>query len=163
MTANVRTETKRSQLTFLQADLNALDLPAQSFDAAISIDTLYWVADLSKSISSIVRSIKPGGQFGIFIEQSLRQGDDPKLLESNNTEVAQALSKLNLAYQVRNYTAEFQEFWPLIKKVALDLHDDFESEGNGFISQNWIREADDEYLPLLKANNIRRYLYHVSL
>jgi hypothetical protein len=38
--ANDRTVDKRSRLTFLQADMNALDLPAQSFDAATSIDTL---------------------------------------------------------------------------------------------------------------------------
>ncbi len=38
--ANERTADKRSALTFLQGDMNALDLPAQSFDAAISLDTL---------------------------------------------------------------------------------------------------------------------------
>ena len=38
--AKKRTAGKSSRLTFLQGDMNALDLPAGSFDAAISIDTL---------------------------------------------------------------------------------------------------------------------------
>ncbi|MFV2031269.1 MAG: class I SAM-dependent methyltransferase [Gammaproteobacteria bacterium] len=162
-TADARTENKRTRLNFLQADMNALAFPANSFDAAISLDTLYWVADLSQSISSIVRSIKPGGHFGIFIEQTLAEGDNPEVLKGNKTEVAQALEKLKLDYQVRDYTTEFGKFWSQARDVALDLRDEFESEGNGFISQNWIREAEDEFLPALKDNKIRRYCYLVSL
>ena len=59
--ANERTADKRSTLTFLQGDMNALDLPARSFDAAISLDTLYWVADLSDTLSQVLRTLKPGG------------------------------------------------------------------------------------------------------
>lgn len=162
-TANARTENKRSQLTFLQADLNDLDLPTQSFDAAISLDTLYWVADLDQSISSIVQAIKPGGHFGIFIEQTLREGEDPELLDGDKSDVALALSKLNFAYQVHDYTNEFRKFWSGVKKVALDLSEDFKKEGNSFICQNWIREADDQYLPSLESNKTRRYLYLVNL
>ena len=36
--AHERTATKRNRLTFVRGDLNSLDLPAQSFDAAISLD-----------------------------------------------------------------------------------------------------------------------------
>ena len=162
-TAKVRTENKRSQLTFMQADLNALELPEHTFDAAISLDSLYWVADLTQSLGSIARIIKPGGQLGIFIEQTLGDGDDPEILEGDKTEVAMALSKLNLVFEVSDYTFVFREFWSRAREVALSLIDDFESEGNGFICQNWIREADTEYLPSLKANKTRRYLYLVSL
>ncbi len=59
--ANERTANKRSQLTFVTGDMNALDLPEQFFDAAISLDTLYWVADITDTLSQVVRTIKPGG------------------------------------------------------------------------------------------------------
>ena len=60
--ASDRTSGKREKLGFLQADLNALDLPSNTYDAAISIDSVYWVSDMDKTISSIVETIKPGGQ-----------------------------------------------------------------------------------------------------
>ncbi len=162
-TANTRTEDKRSRLTFLQADLNTLELPAQSFDAAILLDSIYWVADFAEALMRIAQTLKPGGQIGILIVQIPAYCDRPEELEIDNTPVAVALSKLNLDYQAHDYTAQFREFWPRVKESAVALREDFENEGNGFICQNWIREADDEYMPAIKANEIRRYLYHVRL
>lgn len=162
-TASARTESKRSRLTFLQADLNSLELPAQSFDAAISLDSIYWAADVTEALSSVVSALRPGGQLGIFIVQTLEEGDRPEELEAQNTTVALALSKLKLDYRAHDCTARFREFWPRVKEAAVALCDDFENEGNGFICQNWLREADYDYLPAIEAHEIRRYLYHVHL
>ena len=162
-TANARTEPKRSRLTFLQADMNALDLPAHSFEAAISLDTLYWVADIADTLSQVMRTTKPGGQIGIFMLQALEEGDPPEILEADKTAPARALSKLNLHYQTYDYTTRNAEFWLRAKEAATALRDDFEAEGNGFISDNWIREANDEFLPAIEAGTLTRYLYHVRL
>ena len=161
--ANERTADKRDRLTFLQGDMNALDLPAGSFDAAISLDTLYWVADLADTLSQVVRTIKPGGQIGIFMLQGRGEGDPPEILEADNTRLAQALSKLGLRYQAHDYTARNAEFWKRVKEAASDLRDDFEAEGNGFIAASLIREADEEFLPAIEAGTLARYLYHVRL
>jgi len=162
-TANARTEHKRSRLTFLQADMNALDLPAHSFEAAISLDTLYWVADIADTLSQVMRTTKPGGQIGIFMLQALEEGDPPETLEADKTAPARALSKLNLRYQAYDYTTRNADFWLRAKEAATALRDDFEAEGNGFISDNWIREANDEFLPAIEAGTLTRYLYHVRL
>ena len=162
-TANARTDNKRSRLTFLQADMNGLDLPAQSFEAAISLDTLYWVADIADTLSQVVRTIKPGGQIGIFMLQALEEGDPPDILEADKTAPARALSKLNLHYQAYDYTTRNAAFWRRAKEAATALRDDFEAEGNGFISDNWIREANDEFLPAIEVGTLTRYLYHVRL
>ncbi len=162
-TANARTEGKRDRLTFLQADMNSLELPTHSFDAGISLDTIYWLADITEALSSIVRLIKPGGQLGIFIVQTLGEGDQPEVLAANKTWVALALSKLNLEYEAHDYTASFREFWPKVKEAAEALREDFDAEGNGFICESLLREADDEYLPALRANELRRYLYLVRV
>ena len=119
--AKDRTADKRSRLTFLQGDMNGLDLPAQSFDAAISLDTLYWVADLTDTLSQVARTLKPGGQIGIFMLQGLQDGDPPDILEADNTELAQAISKLNLSYDAYDYTTQNAEFWRRNKEAAVGL------------------------------------------
>ncbi len=161
--ANERTADKRDRLTFLKGDMNALDLSAGSFDAAISLDTLYWVADLADTLAQVVRTIKPGGQIGIFMLQGRQDGDPPEILQADNTKLAQALSKLNLRYQAYDYTARNAEFWKRNKDAAAELRDDFEAEGNGFIAASLIREADKEFLPAIEFGTLARYLYHVLL
>ncbi len=161
--ANERTAKKRSRLTFVTGDMNALDLPEQSFDAAISLDTLYWVADLADSLLQVVRTIKPGGQIGIFMLQGRGEDDPPEILEADNTKLAQALSKLNLSYDAYDYTAQNAEFWQRNWKAATDLRDDFEAEGNGFIAASLIREAEEDFFPAIRAETLTRYFHHVRL
>jgi len=48
-------------------------------------------------------------------------------------------------------------------KAAIDLRDDFEAEGNGFIAASLIKEAEEEFLPAIEAGKMTRYLYHVRL
>ena len=161
--ANERTADKRIRLTFMTGDLNALDLPEQSFDAAISLDTLYWAADLADTLSRTVRAIKPGGQMGVFMMQGPWDDDPPGTIAANDTELGRALSKLNLTYQAHDYTARNVEFWRRNWKSVVDLRDDFEAEGNGFIAAGLIKEAEEEFLPAIEAGKMTRYLYHVRL
>ena len=161
--ATERTADKRSRLTFVTGDMNALDLPEQAFDAAISLDTLYWVADITDTLSQVVRTIKPGGQIGIFMLQGRGEDDPPEILEADNTELAQALSGLNLTYDAYDYTTRNAEFWQRVWKAATDLRDDFEAEGNGFIAASLIREAEEDFFPAIKAGTLTRYFHHVRL
>jgi len=41
------------------------------------------------------------------------------------------------------------------------LREEFEAEGNGYICDSLEREADEQYLPALRDDAVRRYLYHV--
>jgi SAM-dependent methyltransferase len=160
-TAADRTASKREKINFLQADLNALDLPANTFDAAISIDSVYWVSDMEKTIASIVETIKPGGQLCILIEHRLKGGMDTSHLDSKHTRVAKSLDNLNLRYDTVDYSDLFLKFWPRVKQTALSLRDEYVSEGTQLICDNWIREADEDYLPSLEAGHIKRYLYQI--
>ncbi len=162
-TATARTEDKRLTLKFLQADINTLDLPAHSFDAAISIDSIYWVADMTDAIRRISGTVKSGGQLAILIVQIPAYCENPEELEIDGTPVAKALQSLKLDYQGYDQTEEFRGFWPRVKKIALELREDYEREGNSFICDNYIREADTEFLPAIEANEIRRYLYHMQV
>ncbi len=160
-TARNRTENKRKKLHFLQADLNALDLPSQTFDMAISIDSIYGVSDMDQTISSIIETIKPGGQLCILIVHRLKEARDASYLESKNTRVAKSLDNLNLRYDTVDYSDVFLDFWPRAKKAALSLRDEYVSEGAELICDIWIREADEDFLPSIEAGIIKRYLYQI--
>ncbi len=160
--ARQRSAGEGSRLTFLQGDINALDVPAGFFDAVISLDTLYWVADLTDALSRIAQAVKPGGQIGIFMAQERSEGDPPEILEADNTDLARALAGLGLAYEAEDYTARNAAFWGRVLEAATNLRDRFEAEGNGFIAASLIREAE-EFLPAFAAGTIARYLYHLRL
>ena len=161
--ANDRTQGKRDQLTFVQGDMNALEFPEHSFDKVISLDTIYWVADIDDALASIVRLIKPGGKLGIFIAHTPEIEDDPGTCEPHGTWVARSLIKLNLDYDAHDYTESFLQFWPKMKKVVMDLHDDFVAEGNEIIFDSFMLDADEDYLPAAEAGKLRRYLYIVKI
>ena len=162
-TAEARTETKRAQLNFIEADLNTLDIELQSYDAAISVDTIYWVNDTYDALKRIIRTLKSGGQLIISIVHILEYCDSPEELEIDNTYVASAHNKLQLDYHSIDRTESFLDFWPRVKKTMLELKNDFDDEGNGLIYQHWVRNADAEFLPAIETNDLRRYLYHVRV
>ncbi|MHA1154273.1 MAG: class I SAM-dependent methyltransferase [Alphaproteobacteria bacterium] len=151
------------RLTFIQADLNAFEFPARAFDAAISIDGLYGLADLAGTLSKVVGALKPGGQMGLFMSEELEDGEPLENLGPGKTRLARALAKLGLSYQAFDYTAENAAFWHRLHDAATALSDDFEAEGNGFIAANLIREAEVDFLPLIAAGRLSRHLYHVRL
>jgi SAM-dependent methyltransferase len=160
--AKSRTASKADRLTFQQGDMNALDLPARSFDAAISIDTLYWVADVADTLSQVLRAMKPGGQLAIFYLLEPEEGRPREMLEADKSPVGQAPRKLKLDYRAHDHTAQTGAFWHRITDAVKALQGDFEAEGNAFMTANWAREAE-EFLPRIEAGSLARHLYHVRL
>ncbi len=160
-TACNRTSGKREKLNFLQVDLNALDLPSNTFDAAISIDSIYGVLDMDKTIASIVETIKPGGQLCILIVHRLNEESDISCFDGKNTRVARSLDKLKLRYDTVDYSGWFLDFWPRARQAAFSLRDEYVAEGAELICDIWIREADDDFLPGIEAGMIKRYLYQI--
>jgi ubiquinone/menaquinone biosynthesis C-methylase UbiE len=162
-TAANRTSGKQDRLTFVQGDMNALDFADRSFDKVVSIDTIYWVADIDEALASISRLIKPGGRLGILIAHTPLIDDTPGAYEADGTWIARSLRELGLAYGVYDYTESFLQFWPRLKQVVLELKDDFVAEGNEVIFDSFMLDADEDYLPAAEAGKLRRYLYIVSV
>jgi ubiquinone/menaquinone biosynthesis C-methylase UbiE len=162
-TADNRTSGKRDRLTFVQGDMNLLDFADHSFDKVVSIDTIYWVADIDKALASISRLIRPGGRMGIFFANTPLMGDVPGTYEPNGNWIAVALRNRGMDYDVHDYTQNFLTFWPKLKKVALELKDDFVAEGNEVIFDSFMLDADEDYLPAADAGKLRRYLYIVKV
>jgi len=162
-TAANRTKGKQDRLKFVQGDMNSLDFSDRSFDSVISIDTIYWVADVDNFLGSIPRLLKPGGRLGVFIANTPHMDDAPGAYEPDGTWIARSLTKLGMDYDVYDYTERFLQFWPRLKEVALELKDEFVAEGNEVIFDSFMLDADEDYLPAAEADKLRRYLYIVKV
>jgi len=160
--AKARSGTDGAGPTFLQGDIDALDFAPASFDAVISLDTLYWVSDLTAAVSGVARIVKPGGQLGIFMAQARGEGDPPDILQPGRTDLARTLGALGLDYDVHDYSARNAAFWRRVGRAATALRERFDAEGNGFIAKSLIRQAE-EFLPEIEAGEITRYFYHVRV
>ena len=158
-TATARLADKGEMLKFREGNMSTLELAEQSYDAAYAIDSIYWVDDMTDAVRRIARGIKPGGQLAILIVQIGEYCERPEELEMHGAPPAVALRNLKLEYEAYDFTDEFRDFWPRVKDAAVALRDEYEREGNAFICDNYIKEADTEYLPAIEANEIRRYLY----
>ncbi len=157
-----RTNKKKSRLGFMQGNFNDLVLEKNSYDVVISLDTLYWAADLERTISMLAHSLRKGGRMGIFLNHHISETDSPGLLEAQHSDISKALASLGLNVETFNYTREIGEFWHRVLQAVKDLRSAFESEGNDFIAASLQREAEEEYLPDINAGRIARYLYLVK-
>ena len=157
--ASARTIDKRELLSFHKGDLNTLEVPENSYDAAYAVDSIYWVADPTDTVKRITRGIKPGGKFAIIIALIADYCESREELEMDGTFVADALKNLDIKYEGYDYTDEFRDWWPRIKENALALRPEYEREGNAFIADVYIKEADTEFLPAIEAGDIRKYMY----
>lgn len=162
-TASKRTNGKQDRLTFVRGDMNALDFADSTFDAVVSVDTIYWVADLDEALATISQLLKPGGRLAIFVAITPAMGDSPATFVPNGNWVAEALTKRGLAYDIHDYTESFLNHWPKLKKVVLELKDDFVAEGNEAMVDSFLLDADEDYLPAAEAGKLRRYLYIVKV
>lgn len=159
--AKERTRDKRNRLSFLTGDMNALELPEQSFDTVISIDTLYWVEDLTNTMAQVAKLLKPGGQMGIFMLQYVPDGRKANEYSAEETPLGKSLSEIGLSFKAYDYSIQNDAFWHRNYQAAKDLQEEFEAEGNGFIPASLIRESEEDFLPFIEKGTLARYLYHV--
>jgi SAM-dependent methyltransferase len=54
-----------SNLEFQQADMENLGYPDGSFDAVVSVFSVFFVPDMTKQVAELWRMVKPGGQLAI--------------------------------------------------------------------------------------------------
>ena len=158
--AKQRTADKAERLNFIWGDMNELSLTNNSFDMVISLDTLYWVDDLETMLGRVIKSIKPGGQMGIFM---LDSGDSSKPLKAEETDAGLALNSLGLSWRADDYSERNAEFWRKMHATVNELKPDYEAEGNGFIAASLLKDAEEDFLPVIEKGTLVRYLFHVKL
>lgn len=165
--AQERTPLKRTHLNFMVGDINALDLPAQTFDVISAIDTLYFSYDYAATIDQLCQMLRPGGQLAIFFAHGWGpwmavEAFDPATLAPEKTPLGVALQALDLAFTVQDFTADDYRLAQLRKQVLADLKPQFEAENLLFIYENRLGEANG-ISRAVELQLHRRYLYHVQL
>ena len=134
------------RLSFQVADLDALDLPPNSFDAVIAIEALYFPKDLTSTIAQFRALLRPGGQMGLFFTSF-----GPSKLEP-------ALEENLLAFEAYDLTESDCRFWERSKQVAEEMRADLAAEGNEDVLHLGETEA---VLGMIAKGGHRRMLYHV--
>lgn len=150
-------------LDFQVADIAALPFPSASFDVIVAVDTLYFT-DLDATVADLKTLLRPGGCMGIFWSQ----GADPErpievfpreTLPPDCSDLAQALQRQGLAYQVMDFTVADLQHAQLKRTVLLDLQPQFAAEGNTFLYDNRMGEAEG-VIAAIAAGAHARYLYY---
>jgi ubiquinone/menaquinone biosynthesis C-methylase UbiE len=130
-----RTQSKTNRLDFKVANLEYLDFAPESFDAVISVDTIFFGRKMETTISGLNRILKPGGKMAVF-NGNYQEKDFLKALVAND-----------LTYQVYDLGTEHVQHMLLKHRVAKELESAFTAEGNTFIWKNLMAEsfADTNY------------------
>jgi SAM-dependent methyltransferase len=124
--AQERTATKRSRLTFRIGDIRELDLPPRSFDALVSIDTLYFT-ELTRSIPQMSGLLASGGQIAIFYSH----GADPEnpiatfqrqTLPSDRAPLGEVLARQGLHFRAWDFTEADYRHAQLTRQALEELN-----------------------------------------
>jgi cyclopropane fatty-acyl-phospholipid synthase-like methyltransferase len=134
------------RLSFEVADMDSLQLEPNSFDAVITVESLYFPKDLTSTIAQFRALLRAGGQMGLFFT-SFGQSKIEKALEENH-----------LAFEVRDLTEADQHFWQRSKQVAEEMRAELAAEGNEDLLH--LGETD-AVLGMIAKGGHRRALYHV--
>lgn len=126
--ARERCREKADRLSFVEGDMNDLDLPEASFDAIVSIDTLYFAGDLAKTVGDLKGTIKPEGCMGILYTASVRPGESRNLLPESCV-LGKALEANGLVFQVCDCTESLRGVLKRMRDTAVEMKDAFEEEG----------------------------------
>ncbi len=156
-----RTRSKADRLSFLIADINDIDIAPASFDTVVSVDTLYFAKDLTKTIGRMKATLKPNGQMGLFfLEITTAIDGSREQLAADQTRLASALKANDLAFVTYDFTESNLAFWQRSQKIVAEMKPEFEAEGNKDLCEGRIIEGDS-VLALATAGRMSRYLYHV--
>jgi SAM-dependent methyltransferase len=161
--AQQRTRSKCDRLEFKVGNLDHLEYSPASFDTILAIDTLYMPNDLVATLQQMKTILAPGGQMAFYYGYAI--WEDPQQLKEHllpeHTPVAEALAQVGLGFKTWDFTQADYQHAELKKKVAAELKPAFEAEGNLFLYEMRMGEANGASSALQSGNAVR-YLYHVS-
>ena len=141
---------------FEVATIDGQDYPEMSFDAIVSIDTLYFTDDLETLVGKIIHWLKPGGVFAAYYMDDNRGQDE--------TQLAQVLRTYKMKYKAVDYSES--HFYLMRRKhdTVLAMRDALERDGLVEHIKRMLVESFDENVTIESIKNKHcglRYLYTV--
>ena len=130
-----------------------------SFDAIISIDTLYFVENIETTVKQLKKLLKSQtGRLAIFYSQSISPDQSKNILLPENTKVGTALRNSDMKYQTVDFTANNRLIWIREIEAAEELKDLFIKEGNTDIYEDRAKDAK-QTLELVESGRQVRHFY----
>jgi len=161
--AQHRTADKKDRLTYVAGDMDGLSFEEGSFDAIISIDTLYFVESIGATIRKLKSLLKPtSGRLAIFYDQACDPDEPRDVLLPENTKVGAALNNNGLAYETVDYTTSSRGIWIREIEAAEELKELFAKEGNADIYEDRAQDAK-RTLETIENGRQMRYFYLAKL
>lgn len=145
---------------FREGVIGEVEYPENSFDVITSMDTMYFAKDMTAFVAQIKKWLKPEGIFFV----GYQEGDVmPKTQNVSTTELAKALQKNNMPYEVFDITKQTYEMLKKKRESAVKHKAEFEIEGY----QNWyemlIFQTDCATEPYEEfAKKMARYIFVVK-
>jgi cyclopropane fatty-acyl-phospholipid synthase-like methyltransferase len=153
-----RFESRLNKIRFIEKDMQDLHYEGELFSAIISIDTHYFIDDFLNWIPKYLVLIKDTGQFAIFSDEGMGLKDfDETNTRVNDTIIGKYLTENGLAFKGVELYKENRDHWNTKYKTLLQMKQDFFNEGNEFLYNNRMGEAENE--SKIKGG---RYLYIVT-
>lgn len=110
---------------FQEGIIGGIEYPEHSFDMVISMDTMYFAEDMGAFVAQIRRWLKPDGM--LFV--GYQEGElVPRTCDGHTTELAKALQKNEMNYEVRNITKQTYELLKTKREAAMVHKAEFERE-----------------------------------
>jgi cyclopropane fatty-acyl-phospholipid synthase-like methyltransferase len=165
--AQQRTAIKSDRLDFILGDINHLDLTRSAFDVVLSIDTIYFSDDYTATLRALKAALRPGGQMAIFYSHGRepwvpREEFPSATLPPEKTPLARALQANDLVFRTWDLTSQDYELALRRKEILQELKPQFEAEGNLFIYENRMGDAQGVSQAIEEGLHAR-YLYHIQL
>ena len=142
-----RMRAKAQRLDFVVGDINALDVPPVAYDVIVSIDTIYFSNDYAATIAALAQALRPGGRLAFLYSHGREpwvpiEEFDVATLPAGHTPLAQALTTNGFSFTYTDFSADDLRLAIRRQEVLADLHAQFEAEGNLFIYENRLGDAN---------------------
>jgi SAM-dependent methyltransferase len=159
--AKARTEPKRNSLSFIEGNFDSLPFTPGSFDAILSIDTLYMPNDLNATLGKMRAILAPGGRIAAFYSHpSEGTGERQESRPGDSTPLGRALEEGGLAYRAWDYSGANHVFLQRKHGIAKSLREKFAAEGRLFLYDYLIEQSEGDPRPFDRGGpGMRRYLY----
>lgn len=111
---------------FREGIIGEIEYQEEMFDVVISMDTMYFAKDMEAFVAQIKKWLKPEGVFFV----GYQEGDVmPKTESINTTELAKALERNGMKYEVTDITRQTYELLKKKREAAIAHQSEFEAEG----------------------------------
>jgi len=142
---------------FREGIIGEIEYPEETFDVITSMDSMYFAKDMTAFVAQIKKWMKPNGI--LFV--GYQEGDVmPKTECVETTELAKALRKNGMSFEVTEITKQTYELLKTKREAAIAHQTEFEAEGykDWFDLLMWQTECVTEAFEQFKEK-MARYIF----